>query len=68
MEFTLSFQQTDPLSCRIYSLPGLALALIAVLIPLTPLLSHSLDRLALIALPLALIAARMERAARLKFE
>jgi hypothetical protein len=49
---------------RVNSLPGLALAAAAVLIPFIALLSHRLDGLALIALPLALIAARMERNAR----
>lgn len=48
-----------PLFRRLKSL----LAVFAVLLPFVPLLSHRLDTLALIALPLSLIAARMERAA-----
>lgn len=48
----------------INSLTGLMLAIVAVLIPFIPLLSHRLDALALISLPLAVIAARMEREAR----
>jgi hypothetical protein len=51
---------------RINSMPGLALAAVAIMIPFTALLSHHLDGLALIALPLALIAARMERGARMQ--
>ncbi len=54
----------SPMFRRVNSMPGLALAAIAILIPFTALLSHRLDGLALIALPLALIAARMERDAR----
>lgn len=50
-----------PLFRRLKSLPALLLALLAVLLPFVPLLSHRLDTLALIALPLSLIAARMER-------
>ncbi len=50
-----------PLFRRINSLPALLLAVVAVLLPFVPLLSHRLDMLTLIALPLSLIAARMER-------
>lgn len=50
-----------PMFRRLKSRPALLLALIAVLLPFVPLLSHRLDTLALIALPLSLIAARMER-------
>ncbi|GAB4288242.1 MAG: hypothetical protein AB1450_06710 [Pseudomonadota bacterium] len=52
-----------PLFRRLKSPPALLLAVLAVLLPFVPLLSHRLDTLALIALPLSLIAARMERAA-----
>ena len=48
----------------INSLTGLMLAIVAVLIPFVPLVSHQLDALALISLPLAVIAARMEKEAR----
>lgn len=52
-----------PLFYRLKSRPALLLALIAVLLPFVPLLSHRLDGLALIAVPLSLIAAHMERGA-----
>ncbi|HEY0634276.1 MAG TPA: hypothetical protein VGE00_02750 [Gammaproteobacteria bacterium] len=53
-----------PLFRRACSPTGLVLAVVAVLIPFVALLSHQLDNLALISLPLAVIAARMERDAR----
>lgn len=46
---------------RLKSWPALLIAALAVLLPFVPLLSHRLDMLALIAMPLSLIAARMER-------
>jgi hypothetical protein len=52
---------SPPLFRHLRSLPALLLALIAILLPFIPLLSHRLDALALAALPLSLIAARMER-------
>lgn len=54
----------DPLFRGINSTPALLFAVVAVLLPFTALLSHRLDGLALISLPLAVIAARMERDAR----
>ena len=62
----MSYRRSAPLFRRVSSKPGLILAFIAILIPFIPLLSHSLDKLALIALPLSLIAARMERDARVR--
>lgn len=53
-----------PVIRRLKSMPGLLLALLAITIPFVPLLSHHLDTMALIAVPLSLIAARMERHAQ----
>lgn len=57
---------SGPLFRGIHSHTGLLFAAIAVLIPFVALLSHRLDGLALISLPLSVIAARMERDARAK--
>lgn len=62
----MSGHRSSPLFRCVSSVPGLVLALVAVLIPFIPLLSHRLDRLALIALPLSLIAASMERKAKVQ--
>lgn len=55
------FPSAAPAFRRLKSMPALLLALLAILLPFVPLLSHRLDTLALVALPLSLVAARMER-------
>lgn len=53
-----------PVLRPVCSMTGLLFAVLAILLPFIALLSHRLDGLALISLPLSIIAAYMERDAR----